>query len=71
MASIGVDWWTQVVQSEMENDESRRENDMEEFDELFCCVVPMLVLIVLVSHHSERSRASSGEKHISNVWCHG
>ena len=30
MASIGVEWWTLVVQSETDNDEMERENEREE-----------------------------------------
>ena len=52
MASIGVVWWTHVVQSETENGELERENEREEYDELFATFSLLRIVDLMSPWHS-------------------
>ena len=57
VASIGVERWIQVVQSETENHEVERENEREEFEDLFA---PLSLLRIMVAFDTVSSWYSIG-----------
>ena len=60
MASIGVEWWIQLVQSETENDEKERENEREEFDEIFAPLSQSRIVAIFLCPHGTVLNVAGG-----------